>query len=266
MSITNKSVIFIPSKNRANKQTSYEILKELGLEKQTYIVVEPQEQKNYAEKGYQIITLPANDMGISYSRNFILNYCRENNIDYCIQMDDDVKAFYRKDEKTDKMKVDNKAFLEALQIFENPAMNIVYMGLEYQQFAWASKEMFSYGRGIEVIHFMKLSSIPKGLQFDKNTKEDKDFCIQCLLSGIRTTKINYIAMSVPSIGTNAGGLHEFYATKKDNVASIYMLQKWGNRIIKIKEKKEGARIDAMVQWRELPKIRAERIAKLKKGK
>lgn len=259
-----KSVIFIPSKKRADKQTTYQILKSLGLEKQTYIVVEPQEQRAYAEKGYRTITLPANDMGISFSRNYILEYCRANGIEYCLQMDDDVKAFYRKDDKTGKMRVDNEAFLEALDIFENPSLKVAYMGLEYQQFAWASEKQFSFGRGIEVIHFMHLSEIPKGLKFDENTKEDKDFCIQCLLSGVKTTKINYIAMSVPSIGTNAGGLHEFYATKKDNVASVYMLKKWGSRIIKLKEKKDGARIDAMVQWSELPKIRAERIAKLKR--
>lgn len=246
MHTTSKSVIFIPSKNRADKQTTYDILKSLGLEKQTYIVVEPQEEKTYKSRGYRVLVLPENDRGISFSRNFILDFCREQGIEYCLQMDDDVRSFYRKDETTGKMKADNEAFLEALEIFENPSMKIAYMGLEYQQFAWASEKPFTKGRGIEVIHFMHLPKIPKGLKFDQNTKEDKDFCIQCLLSGVQTTKVNYIAMSVPSIGTNAGGLHEFYATKKDNVASIYMLKKWGSRVIKIKQKKDGARIDAMV--------------------
>lgn len=259
MSIMIKSAIFIPSKNRADKQSTFEILKSVGLDNITNIVVEPQDYEEYKKLGYPVIKLPENDKGISYSRNFILDYCRKNGIEYCIQMDDDIQAFYLKEGEISgkKMKKDNFAILEAIEIFENTN---TYMGLEYQQFAWASGDkLFTENRGIEVIHFMYLPNIPENIRFDKNTKEDKDFCIQALLSGIKTVKINYIAMSVPSIGTNKGGLHEWYASKGDNLSAVMMLKKWGSRIIKLK-KKDNGRIDAMIQWGEIQKIISEKKA------
>lgn len=236
--------IFIPTKGRCNNQKTYQILCDLGLS--PILVCEPQEKDLL--KNFNKIVLPENNKGISYSRNYILEYSRAKNFDYIIQIDDDINCFYKNEDG--KQIKDNKAFLVALEIFYK---NKCYCGLEYCQYAWCAKTPYTFNRSIEVCLMMYLPSIPNYIRFDENAKEDKDFAIQILLAGYPTLKINWISLSVPSIGTNKGGLHDWYANKKDIQASYYMLDKWGTDLITLKQKKNT--IDAMVNWKNIAKLR-----------
>ena len=70
--------IFIPTKGRLNNEKTYELLIKLGLK--PIIVVEPQEYSKAVEMGYNCLMLDKNNQGITYARNFILDYCRNNHI------------------------------------------------------------------------------------------------------------------------------------------------------------------------------------------
>lgn len=240
--------IFIPTKGRLDNQKTYDILVSLGLK--PVLVVEPQEHDRATVLGYPHLTLPLNNQGIVYVRNFILSYCREKNIDYCVMIDDDVNYFGKTDFVKKKVIKDNTAFLSALDYFYKAKMS---GGMEYVQFAWAGKKPVTFNKGFQVCHFLYLPNIPKNLWYDVPNKEDKDFGIALLMNGVETFNLVACAISVPSIGTNKGGLNEMYANKEDNIGAVNLQNKWGSDIIELVHKKDG-RIDANIKWRKIKQI------------
>lgn len=240
--------IFIPTKNRLDNPKTYNILKEIGLN--PILVIEPQEEEIAKTKNLHYMLLPENEKGLIYSRNYILNYCRKNNIEYAIMIDDDINYFGKVDFNNKKVIKNNGAFLEAIQFF----IKVKTCGsMEYNQFAWASTKTYSLNRGIEVVHFLYLPVIPKTIQYEIELKEDKDFAIQLLMSGVTTFRLNSVCISVPSIGTNKGGLYDLYQQKRDNQGAINLYNKWGKDIIQLKHKKDG-RIDCSIKWNNIQKI------------
>ncbi len=246
-----KTKIFIPSKGRVNNQPTFKALQSVGLEKNVVLVVEPQEAESYKEQGYPVLVLPDNNQGISFSRNFILDYCRENKIDFCIQMDDDINGFCRKKEDKVHYLYDNNAIIDFINLFEEEKDCI---GMEYRQVAWTNKDFWRKG-SLEVVIALYIPKIPTNVRFDKQSKEDKDFSIQLILNGITPRKCQEYIINQAPLGI-PGGLEEFYASGKDAEAAKYMLEKWGSDIITLKEKhlKTGAiRLDAMVKWKNVYK-------------
>lgn len=240
--------IFIPSKNRLTNPKTYNILKEIGLN--PVLVIEPQEEKLAQILELDYILLPENDKGLLYSRNYILNYARKNNVDFIAMIDDDINYFGEVDFAKKKVIRNNFAFLKALKFFYE---NKLCGSLEYHQFAWSAKKAYTLNKGIEVVHLLYIPKIPQKINYDIELKEDKDFAIQLLMSGIQTVRLNSVCISVPSIGTNKGGLYDLYKSKKDNEAAIKLFEKWGNQIIELKDKKDG-RIDCLIKWKNIQKI------------
>ena len=72
-------ICFIPTKNRFKTKT-YKLFKEAGIEFKHFI--EPNEFDLYDVPNK--ININKNDQGISYVRNFMLNYARENKHDWVI--------------------------------------------------------------------------------------------------------------------------------------------------------------------------------------
>lgn len=234
--------IFIPSKNRLDKPKTYNILKELGLK--PIFVLEPQEETEAKKLGYPYILLEDNNRGITYARNFILKYCREHFIEFAVMIDDDINCFGRISNK--KFIKDNTAFLDALKFFKK----VKTCGtMEYAQFGWAATKFFSLNKSMEVVHFLYIP-LMKNVNYDDNTKEDKDMAIQLIFKGINIFKLNQLCFQCPSIGTNKGGLHELYAKKQDYNWAFNLQKKWGKEIVKLVEKKEG-RIDVKINWKNI---------------
>ena len=80
--------IFIPTKGRLDDEKTYNNLVSLGLE--PILVIEPQEVEKATSLGYNFIVLPANNMGITYSRNYILKEARDMNYEHICMIDDDI--------------------------------------------------------------------------------------------------------------------------------------------------------------------------------
>lgn len=231
--------IFIPSKNRLDKPKTYNILKDLGL--QPIFVLEPQEENEVKKIGYPYILLDDNNRGITYARNFILKYCREHDIEFAVMIDDDINCFGRILNK--KFIKDNTAFLDALNFFKKAK---TCGTMEYAQFGWASTKFFSVNKSMEVVHFLYIPAM-NGLNYDDNTKEDKDMAIQLIFKGVNIFKINQLCFQCPSIGTNKGGLHDLYEQKKDYNWAFNLQNKWGNKIVQLVTKNNG-RIDVKIKW------------------
>ena len=231
--------IFIPSKNRLDKPKTYQILKDLGLK--PILVLEPQEEQEAKKLGFDYITLPLNEQGLTYSRNYILDYCRNNNIVYAVMIDDDINCFGRIIEK--RFVKDNTAFLDALKVFEKAQ---TCGTMEYAQFGWASPKPISINKSIEVVHFLYIPKM-KNIFYEHDTKEDKDLAIQLIFKGVDIFKCNHLCFQVPSIGTNKGGLHDLYAQNRDNKWAENLYNKWGSNIVKLVKKKND-RIDVQIRW------------------
>ena len=240
----NEVGIFIPTKGRLNKQKTYDIL--INLDLHPILVIEPQEELQAIDKGYNFITLPENNKGISYSRNYILNYAKKCNYEYICMIDDDINVFgYIKDKKRVK---DNNAFLDALKYFKESK---TCGTMQYTQFAWCQPKSIVYNRGLEVVMFLYMPLL-QNVKFEEDTIEDRDFSLDIILNHkVKTFRLNHLYFQTPSIGTNEGGI-ECDRYKKQIEWAQKMERKWGSNICKYVVKKNGVP-DIKINWRYIDK-------------
>ena len=246
--------IFIPTKGRLNKQDTYCILKNLNLN--PTLVIEPQEEDEAIEKNYNFITLPENNKGISYSRNYILDFVRKYNYEYICMIDDDINRFgYIKDKKRIK---DNNAFLDALKYFKE----VKTCGtMQYTQFAWCQPKSIVYNKALEVVMFLYMPQL-KNIYFEEDTIEDRDFSLDLILNhNITTFRLNHLYFQCPSIGTNKGGIDSDSRFAKQVNWSLKMEKKWGSNICEYVIKKNGVP-DIKINWINVEKILKEKKQKL----
>ena len=76
-------------------------------------------------------------MGITYVRNFILEFAQKNKIRRYWALDDDLNNFYHREEKK-MIKNDIMVLEKTEEQFDGEGYGIY--GLEYQQFAWAASK------------------------------------------------------------------------------------------------------------------------------
>lgn len=251
--------IFIPSKNRLNDEKTYNILKSIELF--PYLVVEPQEYLKAKELGFNVIVLDKNNQGITYARNFILNYARKNNYKYICMLDDDIKQMgyiVKNDNANNSLKQsrkkDNYAFIDALKYF----LNAKTCGtMQYTQFAWSQIKPIVYNRGLEVVWFLYMPQL-ENVIIEEDTIEDRDFSLDIILNhNIKTFRLNHHYFLVPTIGTNKGGIESETRAAKQEYWSNKMQQKWGKDIIDIIRKSNGY-VNIKINWRIIDDILRKR--------
>lgn len=218
-------IVCIPSKGRPNTKT-YKLFEEAGFE--VYHFVEPQDIEQY--KAPNVVSIGADDMGITYVRNFMLDWCKEKSIGWAWFCDDDVTQFGRFDGKTRKTsanelwKVSEKASLLPFEI----------VGIGTRAFAWSTKQSVSINsKFVEGCVLMNVSKI--SWRYRDDTKEDRDFCLQCIEKGHGILRFNHTFYDTPVVGTNAGGLHEWYQSQKDADAAKKLSLTW-SPWVKLKQK------------------------------
>ena len=236
--------IFIPTKGRLKNQKTYKILKELNLN--PTLVIEPQEKEEAIEKGFNFIILPENNKGISYSRNYILNYARLRSYEYICMIDDDISAFgYIENKKRIK---NNNAFLDALKYFKESK---TCGTMQYTQFAWCQPKPIVYNRGLEVVMFLYMPLL-QNIKFEEDTIEDRDFSLDIILNhNVRTFRLNHLYFQTPSIGSNKGGIECDRYNKQIEWAKK-MEKKWGSEVCEYVVKKNGVP-DIKINWRYIDK-------------
>ena len=254
--ITYKQVkIFIPTKNRLDNESTYNILKDIGLN--PILVIEPQEQEQAELLKYNYITLDENNQGITYARNFILNYAKKNKYEFICMLDDDIKQFgyiVKNDKANNKLKQsrkkDNMAFIDALNKF------IEYKScgtMQYTQFAWNQVKPIVFNRGLEVVWFLYMPQL-ENVIIEYDTIEDRDFSLDIIINyDVKTFRLNHHYFLVPSIGTNKGGIESSTRALKQKYWSYKMLNKWGENIISIIRKTNNY-YNIKINWRYVDKL------------
>ncbi len=226
-------ICFIPTKNRFKTKT-YKLFKEAGIEFKHFI--EPNEFDLYDVPNK--VNINKNDQGITYVRNFMLNYARENKHDWVMFCDDDVNSFGIYNGKT--VKKDASIWLEVLEKAKKLPFELI--GINYTQHAWHEKTSYSINKKFaEVCVLMNIKKIH--WNYNENTKEDRDFQMQTIKNGYGVLRFNHYWFSCPDVGTNKGGLFDLYKNKNDIEWAENIVKSW-YPYAKLTRKKE--RIDAKI--------------------
>jgi len=224
-------IVCIPSKGRPETST-YKLFEDLGYE--VYHFVEPQELEAYKEAP-NVIDIGNDDKGVTYVRNFMLDWCKKKKIDWAWFCDDDVIGFGIYNGKTVRKGA------EVLQKVEKKAMQLPFevVGLSYVQYAWTEKKSYNINsKFAEVCALMHVSAID--WRYNEDTKEDRDFAMQTIQNGHGILRFNHVWFSCPNVGSNEGGLHDWYADKKDHDAAKKMALSWSPWVTL---KQKGDRLD-----------------------
>jgi hypothetical protein len=209
-------ICYIPTKNRKNTKT-YKLFEEANIECKHFI--EPQEFDDYNIPNK--VNIQKDDMGVTYVRNFMLDYAKQNNEEWVIFCDDDVNGFGIYKNKT--IKIGAIIWFEILDKAKKLPFELI--GINYTQHAWHETKAYSINKKFaEVCVLMNVKKIK--WRYTDNTKEDRDFQLKTIQNGYGVLRFNYYWFSCPNIGSNKGGLYDLYKEKKDTIWAENIVKKW----------------------------------------
>lgn len=237
--------ILIPSKKRPKSKLFARLKNE---ELDFKIIVEPQDAIAYKEYADHLVQLPLNDQGLAFSRNFILDYARQNNFEWFWMMDDDISNFYKTVDKKNIAIAARECLTLSEFLFKNNSQ-VAQAALEYQQFSWSQSKNISVNTYCDVavcinVKRTKTASYRKQVEL----KEDRDFTLQCLSKGFISVRTCHLAFASPKNGSNDGGLFDVYKSGKEYLAVNEMCRIWGASICTPVVKKDGRR-DVKINWK-----------------
>jgi len=233
-------ICFIPTKSRF-KTTTYKLFENVGIK--TLHFIEPSEMTLYDVPNK--INILKDNQGISYVRNFMLDYAKSNNIDWFIMCDDDVTSFGIYNGKT--VKKDAGIWFEIFEKAKKLPFELV--GINYTQHAWHEKTSYSINKKFaEVCVLINAKKIHWSYRPEFNLKEDRDFALQTIKNGNGILRFNHYWFSCPDVSSNSGGLQNEYRLKKDEISANKLTNEWKPFV---KLVKKNNRIDAKVNIKEL---------------
>lgn len=216
----------IPSKGRPLTKT-YKLLKQSGIP--FAHLVEPQDAPAYHAAGVpSIVTIPANDQGIAYVRNFALDYAKSQSTDWLWLIDDDVDRFAL----AVNGKTNDTPAASSLLDFHQVAQryNFPVNGINYRQYAWSySKKSTRYyinRRPAEVCTLLFIPKITWQYRARLNLKEDRDFCMQAIQHSSGVFVDTHLCFNCPPVGSNSGGLQSDYRAQRDHQAAAKLAAEW----------------------------------------
>jgi len=209
-------ICFIPTKGRLNTKT-YKLFESEGIEVKHFI--EPSELDLYDVPNK--INIEKDNQGISYVRNFMLNYARENNHEWVLFCDDDVKSFGIYNGKT--VKKTSGIWNDILEKAKKLPFELI--GINYTQHAWHEKTSYSINKKyVEVCVLMNVKKIQ--WNYVTGMKQDRQFCFETIRNGYGVLKFNHFWFSCPDVGTNKGGLYNEYKNKDDEKAAERLVKSY----------------------------------------
>ena len=209
-------ICYIPSKGRPKTKT-YKLFEEAGIK--VYHFLEPQDYGKYNVPNK--VELGENDKGITYVRNFMLDFAEKNNEEWVIFCDDDVTSFGIYKNKT--IKKGAGIWNEILEKAKKLPFELI--GINYTQHAWHEKKTYSINKKFaEVCVLANVRKIK--WRYEEDTKEDRDFQLQTIKNGYGVLRFNHYWFSCPDVGTNKGGLFDLYKNKKDRLWAEKLVKKW----------------------------------------
>lgn len=223
--------IYIPSKGRANRCFTAICLKANGIPFK--IVVEPQDYEDYLKEysKEELVTLDANNKGLSYSRNFIKRYSLSKGEERHWQLDDDISYFVKrendKNSKINPINIFNEIEEDTLKY-----KNVKVSGLRDVVFAWTQKVDRSVNKLIASAFLVENDTT---INWSDNMIEDIDYCIQVLERGYCTLIYNRLAYQKKPNNKDLGGQAGFNYER----LNINLVNKYPNYFKLREDKKTG---------------------------
>lgn len=175
------------------------------------IVISTQTESDYSvyKRNFKCDVIFAEKDSAAGNRNTILDYVDRP----VILLDDDINGFYR---FTDgKWKKDTAGGLESLEdLFNTAEINkcCIY-GVSANTNGIITRNRYEYDINT-LLQGTVIGVLDKDVRFDERWKmvEDYELCLRMLRKKKTILRANYICAGKPKNGTNAGGLHERYAS------------------------------------------------------
>lgn len=227
-------ICYIPSKGRPKTKT-YKLFQEAGIEVIHFL--EPQDYNNYNVP--RKVNIEKDNKGITYVRNFMLDYAEKNSEKWVIFCDDDVTSFGVYKGRT--IKTGASIWNDILEKAKKLPFELI--GINYTQHAWHEKKSYSINKKFaEVCVLMNISKIK--WRYEDDTKEDRDFQLETIKNGYGVLRFNHYWFSCPNVGSNKGGLFDLYKQKRDKLWAEKLVKKWYPYAkIVIKNERVDAKID-----------------------
>lgn len=199
--------IFIPSKGRAKEVAAARMFSQDGVPFK--VVVEPQEREAYEEEWEgHVITLPENDRGLVFARNWIKEYSISQGAERHWQFDDDVVAMLRL-HKGYRMYCASNVALAVAEDFVERYENVGLASFNSEFFCPANNGVVDtkwppfYLNSRCYTCFLMLNSLPNRWRFRYN--EDTDMTLQVLADGWCTILFNTFLIRTPATLAKPGG-------------------------------------------------------------
>lgn len=239
--------VFIPSKGRA---TGLKTSAHFEDKSHVFVVVEPQDEAAYKEAGHtNLLVLPKDNQGIAYVRNWILENAIKERLKRYWMMDDDITQFSEYAGAKGTKITGDLACYKAEKILVWGVPKLGQGAMEYTQFAWSQKKEIVSPGYCDVAVLINPALVGNiRYRSEMNLKEDRDFTLQILASGVLTARSGKIAFAAPKNGSNAGGLADEYAKLgREAEASKRMIKAWPG-VCSDNVKNDG-RPDVKINWK-----------------
>lgn len=255
----NNLKVFIPTKGRAVLQRTYEGLPP-EVKKNTMLVIDKNDVDGYIKAHIPeeaILTVPKSIKGICPTRQFIMEYCYSNHIDFMCMLDDDI-TFQKRNLKG---KILNATSGQVLRAFENLLNNLteyVHAGIATRSMDYDNPKHFKVnGRMMHVLGYC----IPKVFELEcyftkdvaKNfSMDDFHMTLQLLEKG--ASNIIDLNNRISPSSSNSKGGASLWRTLESHNSSAKQLERNHPKFVKVKVKHgwqgmEGERLDVIVQWK-----------------
>jgi hypothetical protein len=241
--------IYVPSKGRAGKSKTIENLIKEGIP--FFVVVEPQEassyQRAYPNQEINWLILSQSNKGIGFVRNSILQFARASSSEWYWMLDDDISSMSQQVGTKNVKKTFGFVLEEATQLFQS-CPDLGQGALEYQQFSWSAKKNLVFNSYCDVAVFINVKrTFHINYRPMVDLKEDRDFTLQILASGLCTARASRFGFAAPKNGSNEGGLKDVYAQSGREVQAVERMCELWPGIVEKQIKPDG-RVDCKIHW------------------
>lgn len=235
--------VCIPSKGRAGIVSTTQFFNSV------YIFVpedEVKEYRVYERTGHKVIGVPLSIRGITATRNFILDWVKEQGFKYHIQIDDDVEYFYYF-ENTEKIIKTDKDWIDWLItrffiLIEDMGVYLWGLSLGPDKKFYREYSPFSL---VSVIGANLFGIKDNPIRFDERlkVKEDYDYALMHLYRYGRVVRSNKYGVKVKHY-SNRGGCVSYRTAEVEEEAYRILRKKWGKIIKRQRGKTIGLSVES----------------------
>jgi len=195
--------IFIPTKGRADIKMTAWYLRRDGVPFK--MVVEPQDYDAYAAEwgSERLLTLPYNDRGLVFARNWIWDYAEEMGVARHWQIDDNIRGFVRRVRRR-RIPISSSIAIRVLEDFVDRYENVALAGFNYTMFIPNNAKVPPFFVNRHVYSTMLIETW-RDMRFRGPANEDVDLGLQVIARGLCTVAFNIFTAKKVATMTIGGG-------------------------------------------------------------